>query len=409
MAGSTWAHTGGMLGLLALAAGHAQAAGPWAVGVAQTLAHESNVFRAPAATEEAATVATTSAMLRLDQPFGRQKLRAWGDVAHQAYAGHGEWNQNPYSLGAELDWSGVDLWEGELGLSTQEQLYRYDQTGANPARNLEELSRAWLRARKGVVTLWTFEAAVNAYDRQFSLARFAGSEQRQVAAEGGLRFQPSPDLALRGLLRYTRGSYPGRGTAGDDYTRDDVELGATWRATGASKLEGRVAVGREDHSLSTASSNSVWAAGLTWNWQPTGKLSFATSVSRDSDTGSNSLLGTGTDGGAVDLGSASQARTSSSLAWQATWAATAKIQLDAGLRYTRRSLDSQALGVAGADGTDAVRSLNLGLRYQPMRSLDLACGWAVEKRTVSGNVAGLSYPYSARTVQCSAQFWFGRN
>lgn len=390
----------------------AQAAGPWALGITQALSHETNVFRAVDANAEADTVSTTGVRVSLDQPIGRQRVTALVALEVQRYASHAEWNQNPYRLGAELDWSAADLWEGELGLDTSEQLFRQDQGTRAAARNLDQSSRAWLRARKGVVTDWSFEAAVNAFQRDLSLAASDELDQRQAAVEGGWTYQPSPALAVSARLRHTRGEFPRRTAAGaDDYTRDDIELASTWQPTGASSLAARVAFGTESHSLATVSDTKVWNGELSWNWKPTGKLSFTTSLTRDSDTDSTRFQSdSASSGGDASTSVESNlASVSTSLGLAATWAATAKIRLDANVRLTREQLDSARTGTTGVRGAGRLSALSLGALYRPTRSIDLGCQFTLERRTVSAEAGTLSTPYAARSWGCFGQFWLGRN
>lgn len=393
-----------------LASPAAQAAGPWALGITQALSHESNVSRAADAFAEADTISTTGARVAFDQPFGRQRFTAQAALELQRFVSHSEWNSQPYRLGAELDWTAADLWEGELGLDAAEQLYRQDQNLANPQRNLEQTRRAWLRARKGVVTDWTFEAALNAYERDLSLASFDASDQTQLAVEGGWRFQPNPALALSAKLRHTRGEYPRRTAAGaDDYTRDDIELASTWQPTGASSFDARLAFGRESHSLQAVADSNVWNGAFSWRWKPTGKLNFTTTLARSSDTDSSRFeSNTGTDGDS-SVTATNNNYLSTSLALNGRWAATAKISVDAGLRMTHRELDSRRTGTAGVQGSDRLSAFNLGLRYAFSRSLDLGCSFSTERRSVTEDALALSFPYSARSLGCFAQFWLGRN
>ncbi|MDH5540069.1 MAG: hypothetical protein OEY03_11765, partial [Rhizobacter sp.] len=94
-----------------------------------------------------------------------------------------------------------------------------------------------------------------------------------------------------------------------------------------------------------------------------------------------------------------------SLSVNARYEASAKIRLNAGLRYSRRNLDNQ-LVVAGlpgqtVEGVDSLRSFSLGASYVPTRSVQLGCNTARDERRASG---GLSSSYTVNTNLCSAQF-----
>lgn len=408
---------GALLGLL-LAAPGAQAATPWGLVLSEEVTHDSNVFRASDANAAADTLSNTGLRLTLNQPLGRQQWNNYAAVNLERYLDHSAWNHVAYDVGSELDWSAPELWQGELGASASQQLYRADQDVAEPLRNLDRARRAWLRARKGVVTDWTFELAVNGFQRDLSLASSDSLDQRQGALEAGVGFQPNPDLRTRLLGRRTVGEYPhlADGTR-DHYTRNDLELGLDWQPSGASTLAGRVAWGREDHSVSSQRSANVWAGSLAWRWQPTGKLNFETRLQRDNDTGSSRFqqAGSGSSGSGSSGGSASDtqqntdAKLSTSAGLTAQWTLSALWRLNAAVALTHRALDRAASSGTDTQGTDDTRTLSLGFTYSPTRRIDLGCTVSRERRTVSADVGGLSFPYEANSAGCSARWWLGQH
>ncbi len=379
---------------------------PLALEVSQLGAYESNILRAKDGFGRDSPVSTSGIDVHMDESWGRQHFRGGAGLAHQKF-----WNQdlltnNPYSLDGELDWSATGLVEGELGGDRRRQLFVYSQAGDEFERNMEELSRAWFRVRKGVVTKLTLEGGINAFDRRFS-SDATRSAQRYVAGQGGVRYQPSPDLWVRSIFRYTKGTFPERTASGDDYIRRDVELGANWRPSGASSLEARLSAGRESHSLTTVRSVDVWAAGLSWRWQASGKMGLSLSLDRDSDTGSSTTLIV-SDDGQVDLGNVGNTSTSTSAGAGVVWAATSKINLNVRGRVARRELDSRRSGSVGFDGGDLLRGVNVGVLYRPLRSLDLSCNVALERRSTIGSVGNLSFAYDSKSAQCGVSLWVAR-
>eukprot|EP01034_Spumella_vulgaris_P040155 gene40155-49663_t len=336
---------------------------PISLEVSQQGAYESNVLRSEDGLERNSTVSTSGLDVEVDQFWGRQHFQGGAGLAYQKF-----WNQdlltnNPYNINGQLDWSAADLLEG-------------------------------------VVTKLTLEGEVNAFNRQFSSdSTSARADQRYVAGLGGIRYQPSPDLWGRGIFRYTRGTFPERTASGDDYIRRDVEIGVNWKPSGASFLEAHVSAGRESHSLVTVQSVDVWAAGLSWRWQASGKLGLSLSLNRDSDTGSSTTLVV-RDEGQVDLGNVGNTRTSTSAIAGIAWAATSKINFNVRGSVTRRELDGRRGGVEGFDGGDLMRAVNADVRYTPIRSLDLSCGVAFERRSVLGNVGNLSFAYDSTSALC---------
>jgi hypothetical protein len=335
--------------------------------------------------------------------LGRDQLHATLSVDENRFSQLTTLNNRSYSLATTLDWSAADRWSGVAGLETAQQLYRYDLSllGGFTGLNLERNSKAYFRARVGMVTLWTFESGVQLSDRHDSATQFGYRNLRQSSIDAGMRYQPSPDLGVKGLLRYSRGKYPDVGTAGDRFHRTDLESSVLWQATGASALDARLTLSQEGHSLQTVSRKRLWSGAAGWKWAPTGKLLFTARLTRDSDTGAN----TAGSGGFTSQYNDAKLRTM--LALGATWAVTGKIQLNASANYARRSLDSALLDLGTErSGSDTAESLTLGVTYAPMRAVDLGCNASYERRSVNGDAAGLSYPYSARVYSCYGQAWW---
>lgn len=406
-------------GLACTSAAHAQAS-PYAMGVSETLEYQSNSTLSQNAQGQSSLVSTTMLNLLLDQPIGRQRLKANAELGVQRFNTTEEWNNHPYRLGAELDWSTVDRWEGELGLDTGRQLYRYDQNTADPVLNEEQSTRFWLRARVGVITTWTFETGLTAYRRNLSLASFDRLDQHQWAGEAGVRYRYSPDLGGRLMLRHADGEYPRFLTGeSDEFRRNDLELSADWRPSGASLIEARVAFGRESHTQQSSRSADLWTGSLNWRWEPTGKLAFVTTLQRDSDIGASRFetVSTPTTGGSSDGSTGgttgttitsdqtTDARLSTTAGLGATWAATAKIQVAARASYTRRNLESDSTSTESRQGHDATTTFSLLVRYSPTRALELGCSVSRQRRSVSDSSLGLSFPYGNTTYGCSAAFW----
>jgi len=393
------------LGLLVIAA--PECAADVSVSVSQAAAYDTNPLLQANEFASSDWISTSRLRAQLDQPIGRQRFTAYADAGHQEFFRRGDLTNNPYGVGADWDWSAANLWEGEIGGDHQRQLFRFVQQSTDSNRNLEDVGRAWFRVRKGVVTKLSFEAAATAFRRDFSSANFSANGQKHVAGEGGLRFQPSPDLSLRTLFRYTRGAYPERTESGDDYTRRDIELGVNWQPSGASSIKARASIGQEDHSLETIGSLNVWAAGLDWNWKPSGKLDFGLSVGRDSDAGSATVLVVTPEGG-LDLGNAGNIRVTTSASAKLVWAATGKISVTSRVRVSDRSLDSSRSGVLGSKGSDLSSEVDIGVLYRVARSLDLSCGMAFDHRSTSGNAGALTFGYDGKSGQCTAAFWIAR-
>ena len=74
---------------------------------------------------------------------------------------------------------------------------------------------------------------------------------------------------------------------------------------------------------------------------------------------------------------------------------TAKIQLNAGVSVSNRSLKNGSL-----DGNDTYRTASVGVSYAILRNANLGCNFRRDTRSASGQG---SYDFRNSSVSCSAQ------
>jgi hypothetical protein len=186
----------------------------------------------------------------------------------------------------------------------------------------------------------------------------------------------------------------------DDYDRNDFDLTASWEATGASRINARVSYSDESHDNVSIRDFTGVTGAIAWDWRPTGKLRFATELTRDSGQELNPLTSVGGTISAVG----DTSRLADQLQVQAFYDATAKIQLNALARYTHRSLvNTLSLGGGGtisSAGNDNTTTLSLGARFNPTRTIQIGCSIGTESRNADSVV---SYDYSADYASCFAQ------
>lgn len=383
---------------------------PYSLGVAQAFGHESNLFRVPSGQVQTSdSLSTTSLLAGIDQPFGRQRLRADLALNHTRYRDNDQLNHNGYELGAGLDWEAAGRLSGTLALTRKRALARFG-VGDGPlitTRN-EETGTEWLaRVRYGLASLLVLEAELTHRMLDYSDAAYRHLELRQDAVGVGLRYSPSGLLTLGTALRHTRGRYPSAVEPSpgsflpDHFSRNDLDLTAAWVPTGLSTLRARVSLTRESHEALASRDVSGLTGALSWDYQPTAKLRFTTELSRD--TGAASAFVSQAAGSPASFGSGSQI--SNALGVRAVYEATAKIRLEADGRQVTRQLVSAFALPSGEqsrrEGSDRFREIRLAAIYEPSRHWLARCGVGRERRNASSEV---SYPFSANTVSCSLQF-----
>lgn len=378
---------------------------PFSFGLSQTLTHESNLFR-DSANEEEDWNSVTALNFALDQPIGRQRLHGNAALQMNRYRDHDELNNTGHDLGLQLDWETVYNLSGALGVQSARHQYRYglDSTTPSNGRNIESTQSAFAQGKLGGMGEWALQAGFNALHREYSADAFAKlNDLSQWGAEGGVGYRPSPDLGFTALGRYTRISRPDSDLGvGDDVGRKQLELGVVWQATGASRLDARITRAEEKHAV--MDDRSFWTGGIGWDWTPSGKLRLRTQLLRDTEGSSGNVTNPEATMPAVPAGD--QLR--DAFLWSAQWAASAKITLIGTAQWSRRRFNDQ-VNSAGDDIEDRTTAFTLGVRYSPVRSLDLGCDVATEKRETNAQTLTeqlVTRPYDAMTAGCSLQFWF---
>ena len=402
---------------VAPAAGAAWAqANPFYAGVGQTLTQESNFLRAAEgqlATRE--TISTTSLLLGLDQPIGRQRLFADAALRANRYHNNGQLNHTDGALLAGLDWSAADAFAGRLSYSLDKSLARYgadfgftDQSSV-VTQTSEEMA---LRGQYGLVSLLSVEAGF--VHRRFVFSTPSGGDFNQDAVSSGLKYRPDGALTLGVGLRRTDGTYPNTPITStnpapppatvtvfehDDFKRNDLDLTAVWVASGLSTVTARLSYTSEKHERVPSRDVSGSTGAVAWSYKPTGRLNFTADWIRD--TGAESNFNPGAAGGLTPI-----VVNSSPLAttWQlrGEYEASAKIQVLALVRWFKRDL----VNTSGDPGTDSLVETRLGVNWTPLRSVQVGCSIGREKREASDTALtfNLSTSYSSSTTRCLAQF-----
>lgn len=383
---------------------------PYYLGVSASYGHDSNVFRAPTSAQGDSSW-SAGLLGGIDQPFGRQRFYASGNVRSNRYENLTSLNYTSYGLNAALDWSTIERLSGTLSVAASENLANYSSnvTQVLNTKNIEKNSQFLAQAQWGMVSLLSLVGSVTHRQTDYSAVEYSPYNVKQDVGSIGLRYRPSGLLTLGTAVRLTRGRYTDRlDTNGDQVTfrRRDIDLTAAWIASGQSTINARVSFGRQTTPGASRDDFSGTTGLISWAYVPTGKLSFNTSLSRDTGLESTFQNIVTPGGPGTALGDTSRLTTAVSL--DANYAATAKIKATARARYSHRSLSegftSSGQSLGSASGTDNVVGLSVGVSYAPTRSMAFSCNLGRESRKVSdGTPLGLSYPFSANTASCSAQ------
>jgi len=405
---------------LVLAAGLAPAAWaqsqPYYLGVSQSLGHESNLYRIgsqdllPAGLQRSDTLATTAVFGGIDQAIGRQRVYGSASLRANRYLANSGLNNESYGLNLALDWATLNRLSGSLSLATSQNLTRFNELNDNRTletqRNIEQIRQLDASVRLGVVTRYTAEASVGLHQRRFSADAYVRSEFDQASASLGLSYQPSNLLRLGAAARFTQVDYPRFRALGDGsfeadrLTRSDLDLTAYWQPSGNTSLSARLSPTHSRYDRSTESDFTGLTGSARGTWQASGKIKLSSQLSRDSGQSYNAI-----SQGILSTGTVDISRTTTALKVAADYDASAKIALSAFVTQASRAL-GRTFNAGGAvvveRGSDNTRTLGLGAKWSPTRSLQMGCDLSSEQRR--SNNPALSTSIQASSFSCYGQF-----
>jgi hypothetical protein len=389
---------------------------PYFLGVSQGLTHDSNVYRIPSGPSD--NYSTTSVFGGFEQPISRQKLFGRATVSANRYQDQTSLNNVSYGLNAGVDWETIERLSGRINASLNRSLASPAASVGTPvaARNIAETKSLEATARLGGTSLLTLEAGADYSSLDYSAPQYAAAESRRTSANLNLYYRPGGPLRLGAGIRGDRTSTPNEvvdpvtgASQSTTLNGKHFDLLADYEVTGQIAANGRVSYTRQ--TSSGAGGGNADFSGITGNvglnWQTTSKITLRVDAARDTAsnaTAYNTFAFTPTATGiaftpVVGLYENNQVTTSAGIG--VSYAATAKINTNASLRYARARLTSINAPTPTADIIDVSKVASLGANYEITRNWGAACNASTERREVSGGVA---YTYRANTIGCSTQF-----
>jgi len=389
--------------LLVSAAGVHAESGPYSLGVYQAFSYDSNVFRLPDDFAQSSSWSTTGVVASIDKSFGRQRLKAYGNIAANVYQELSELNNTSYSLVAGLDWATIEHLKGKVYLTLEQNLGNYGGENETLIRtkNMQNSTLAYATAQYGLVSLLALDGRIAYNSVRYSAPQYTRYELTQESISLGISKQISGQLTLGSGTTYTNGAY----ATGQDFSRYDLYLSGYWIATGKSTINGRLNYSRWNYTVVDPYDTTSWTGWLQWAYKPTGKLAFSTLLSYD--TLANSGFADFGDEVPGYLGGSNQLTTALRLG--ASYAVSAKVQLKASLNYYMRTNNSvfnrpPIGGFGDAETRDRVMALTVGATWTPTRNWRVACNVSSNTRNQYSPQAITLTPYDAWGASCAAQF-----
>jgi hypothetical protein len=390
---------------LAHAGGAFAQANPYYIGAGLAHTQERNVFKAAEGSPETDDSYTTATLLAgVNQPIGRQRVFLDAAARINKYRDLTELDHTGYGLDMGWDWETIESLSGRIGYTGKQTLARFgaDLGPALTTKNLERLQEFVARGQYGGASLLALEGSFVHRQLDYSAIQYDFLEFKQDAVRLGLLYKPGAALTLGIAGRHTKGEYPfALQTApglfqADNYTRNDVDLTATWLPTGQSTVRARVSYTKEEHETVVTRDVSQTTGALAWDFKPSAKVAITAEYIRD--TGAETAFAGLAGAGAAAVGNNSQFSDSAVL--RIGYEVTAKIQLELSGRHVSRDLINTQGGALPASGSDRYTESKIGLTWAPARSLLFGCSIGQEQRKSD---SALSYSYSSSVASCLGQ------
>ncbi len=414
--------------MLAFAGAAGAEANPYFLGVSQSFSYDSNVFNLndrvipqpiPPSTQQSPiqsvgdTISITSLKAGIDQPFGRQRFYFTGNVDQNIFQHNSQLNNLSYGLDTGLDWQTIERLSGALRVTANQGLggfNNYTTTVETFEKNIQDTLQGVATVRWGITPRVAIDGGYIYRRVDMSNPLSQNNEYSQNTGTLGLSYGDGAVLTLGAALRLSTTDYPKfEGDAGPppSYQSDvadgkNLDLTATWVASGLSKLEGRLSWTDVSHSFNKANDFRGLTGSLRWEYRPTGKLNTRLSVLVAPGSGAafNDFTGSTTP-------FVSNARSTTSVRMGASYLATGKITVNGSLVLENDRL-SQEVGPRLGPKTIETGTVNnvgaqLGATYAAARNIDLTCYY---RRDVRSTESSLSTPYSSNTFLCSAELLF---
>jgi hypothetical protein len=407
---------------------------PFTLGASEAVKHETNVNHSSGG-GVSDWISTTEFTAALDEALGRDKLVADAAVNYNGYKQQHGLDAWGYRAGVQLDWNTIGDLSGVLGADTNRRRFIDDVTSppvfvlvngvATPLvtteRNMQTDNQVYGRIALGGPSRWQIFGGGDASRRRYSASDFRSNDERQWSGNFGTRYSTSPDLTFGVQADYRHGEYPHvatftfgtvTNTMAEKFNTRAIDGTVQLRATGNSTFDASVGYTKQHSDASgdiglPARDIHFVNGSLNWNWTPPSHFTVKLGLKRSTDADTTSAgLNTALRG----ANSLSGPSVNNMALVDVTYAATAKISLDANAAYSQRKysdvplLDPSTGLLTFSSGTLRTASFYLSARYQPTRTTDLSCGAGHEQRHAGG--AFSAFAFTDNTVRCVAAIKF---
>jgi exopolysaccharide biosynthesis operon protein EpsL len=350
---------------------------PVMLRVGGSLSWDSNIFRAPQARSERIRVGYAG--LNVDKAYAQQRFRL--DVTETAYRyenfGHLDFNALNY-LGA-WNWQLGPRIGGTLTATRAQSLVDYSEFRNPGQRNVRTTENFAAGADAWLFGGWHLLGGLSHVQNRYSVPFPEEGSYRASGGEGGVKYLfPSANwvtFTVRALAgRYVDRALDPVARLDDGFRRREAEGLVSWRMTGKSSLEGRLAhVDYRSNNFAERDFSGI-AIRLRYIWQTTAKLAVNASFGREIEPWAD-----------ISASHRVEQRVTLGPVWRPT--ARATLRLDAA--RAEGGFRDPLPGFAGTERRDEERSVQLEGEWRALRNLSLKA--AVQRYRQSSTDPGANH------------------
>jgi len=362
------------------------------VVVADSITHDSNLFRRPdSLNPQSDRINSASVGLRIDKQYAQQRFQLEASQTSRRYDKLSRLNSDAVDYNAAWLWFLTPRWSGTLSTSRSESLVPFEDT-LGTQRNVRISQNRAFTADGLLFGGWHLLLGITQADQTSEQAVQIEPDFRATSAEAGIRYVAPSGNSVSAVRRATKGDYLNQpavpGLVDNGYQVDDSELKANWAITGKSSLTGGVAWRERTNKNPAQRDFSGLDANLSYSWRPTGKLALSVLASQTLTPLQNSP---------------SAYVVNDTLSIGPTWQASPKVAVR--LSLSRAESNYRGTGVVPAAGParrDTLDSAEVGVNWSVMRSASV--GISVQQQRRASNTDGIGFDATLVVINASITF-----
>jgi exopolysaccharide biosynthesis operon protein EpsL len=383
-----------LLGLLYAAPGMAALNDTLQPFVGTSYAYDSNLFRVSDNNpqRDADTIKSVVAGVALERALGRQVFTGSAKISRVTFSKYDELNYNGKDADLTWRWQLGNHLDGTAGLTYSETLSSFSDFHTTQ-RNLRVARGNFFDGGWRLHPRWRVRGRVSRDTYEYDLAAQQYLDRTEDRGEVGFDYLVPSGSSIGLQARRTKGTYPNplsyAGVVDNEgYRQTDLQVKVAWIYSAITQVQFIGGRARRSHNVLAQRDSSGVNGRLDAHWLPRASLQFTLSGWREFQPFE---------------GSVASYSMSKGVSLNASWAATAKIQVQGNVRHARRNFDGQLLAPTVSGGGDSTKSATLGVTYSPLPKLQISANVTNDARS-SDSV--FSTQYRARGALLSANFQF---